>query len=466
MWSSDISISAWFKTTENQRSPIVSIGRGSWTDGFELQVPSANTVGFSFAEGSKFGYFNSSIDLNDGNWHHYVQVSNSSTAKFFIDGVEQTGITTGNGNSRQGSGVRIGRFFQTPEQWANGSIDQVRIYDRAITATEVETLYNEVACPSGASFNTVLYTGNGSTQNVGSVEFQPDLVWAKGRSVAYSNVLTDSVRGAGAHSLFSNLTIAEDTATSYLSSFNTDGFTLTSQNGLNQSGQTYVAWCWKAGGPAVENTDGSITSEVSANVDAGFSIVSYTGSATINQTVGHGLSSKPDLIIVKNRSLSGESWAVYNSYNGADFHMLLNTTQEAKNNVDWIWNDTEPTNSVFTVGQFGLTNQSPNEFIAYCWHSVAGFSKFGSYTGNGSTNVITTGFEPAFVIIKAYTSADNWVMIDNKRGLDNRLYSDLSNAEDALANRITFDANGFTLTTSAYNASGFGFIYMAFANQF
>ena len=114
LWSSDISISAWFKTTANQRSPIATIGRGSWVDGFELQAPSANTVSFSFSEGSKYGSFNSSIDLDDGNWHHYVQVSNSSTAKFFIDGVEQTGITTGNGNSRQGSGIRIGRFFQTP----------------------------------------------------------------------------------------------------------------------------------------------------------------------------------------------------------------------------------------------------------------------------------------------------------------------------------------------------------------
>ena len=161
LWSSNISISAWFKTTINQRSPIVQIGRGSWTDGFELQAPSANTVAFSFAEGSKYGYFNSSIDLDDGNWHHYVQVSNSSTAKFFIDGVEQTGITTGNGNSRQGSGIRIGRFFQTPEQWANGSIDQVRIFDKAISSSEVTTLYGESNTSTTKSTTDIFDDGSG-----------------------------------------------------------------------------------------------------------------------------------------------------------------------------------------------------------------------------------------------------------------------------------------------------------------
>lgn len=163
LWSSEITISAWFKTTgNNQRSPIVSIGRGSWVDGFELQVPTSNTIGFSFAEGTKYGFFNSSIDLDDGSWHHYVQVSNASTANFYIDGVEQTGITTGSGNSRIGTGIRIGRFFQTPEQWANGSIDQVRIFNTALTPLEIEALYTEELCICDGTVDTLDILGDGS----------------------------------------------------------------------------------------------------------------------------------------------------------------------------------------------------------------------------------------------------------------------------------------------------------------
>ncbi len=162
LWSSNITISAWFRTSNNtQRNPIVYIGRGSWTDGFELQVPSSNTVGFSFAEGSKYGYFNSSIDLDDGNFHHYVQVSNSTTAKFYIDGVEQTGITTGTGNSRQGSGIRIGRFFQTPEQWAKGTMDQVRIFNKELSSSEVTTLYGESNTSSTKSTTDIFDDGSG-----------------------------------------------------------------------------------------------------------------------------------------------------------------------------------------------------------------------------------------------------------------------------------------------------------------
>lgn len=162
LWSSNITISAWFRTSNNtQRNPIVHIGRGSWTDGFELQVPSSNTVGFSFAEGSKYGYFNSSIDLDDGNFHHYVQVSNSTTAKFYIDGVEQTGITTGTGNSRQGSGIRIGRFFQTPEQWAKGTMDQVRIFNKELSSSEVTTLYGESNTSTTKSTTDIFDDGSG-----------------------------------------------------------------------------------------------------------------------------------------------------------------------------------------------------------------------------------------------------------------------------------------------------------------
>ena len=339
----------------------------------------------------------------------------------------------------------------------------------AINKRLIKSNEGGVAVPT--SFNTVLYTGNGTGQSISGLGFQPDLVWVKTRNRGYpfTHRLTDSVRGA-TKQLSSDTTDNESIENGVLS-FNSDGFTLGNSAGFNISGDNFVAWCWKAGGSAVTNTDGTITSQVSANTEAGFSIVSYTGSVSANQTVGHGLDSKPDMIIVKNRSLGGESWAVYNSNLTADYHLILNTTQEAKNNVDWIWNDTEPTDSVFTVGQFGLTNQNPNEFIAYCWHSVAGFSKLGSYTGNGSTNgpTITIDFEPAFVMIKWTSgSGGNWQMMDNKRGADIQLYANLSNGEGPIYDGVDFLSNGFQLKTDyvEFNGSGQSYIYMAFANQF
>ena len=310
-------------------------------------------------------------------------------------------------------------------------------------------------------FNTVLYDGTGGSKDITNVGFAPDLTWVKSRGSIFStdnHNIYDSIRGAN-YALFSDLTIAENYNTQRLQSFLTNGFTIGDQ--LNVSGGQYVAWNFKAGGAAVTNTDGTITSQVSANTEAGFSVVTYTGNGVSGSTVGHGLTEVPKMIIVKNRTSGSAQWSVYHSAYGATKHTLLNTTAAASTTGDW--NNTEPTNSVITFNNGSRTNASVNNYIAYCFAEVEGFSNFGSYVGTGTSNTVVTGFEPAFVIIKAYTSADNWVMIDNKRGVDNRLYADLSNAEGTLANRITFAANGFTLTTSAYNASGFGFIYMAFA---
>jgi len=363
------------------------------------------------------------------------------------------------------------------------------------------------------NFAPVTYTGNGGTQSISSLDFQPDLVWIKGRDSGSSSsgnpVLFDSVRGLTApHFLASNFTYGEfGNANSGVTSFNSNGFTVVddANGGANVNGASggvysngsYVAWCWKAAGAAntfnvleggTVTTDstasgagitaGTITTgwEVSANRDAGFSIVSYTGSATANQTIGHGLLQTPELIIVKNRDETGNGWAVQSSaMGGADWHMLLNSTQERRNNVDWIWNDTEPTSTVFTVGQFGLTNQSPDRFIAYCFHSVDGYQKVGSYQGSGvagkkvytDSNGDGTGtgaFQPRFIIIKRTDSATDWYMIDSLRGGSKVLWADLSNSEETYT-ATSFDSNGFTLNwTHGYvNALNGTYIYLAIA---
>jgi len=329
------------------------------------------------------------------------------------------------------------------------------------------------------NFEPVIYTGNGGTKSITSLNFQPDFTWIKQRSSpSRDHVLNDSVRGAN-KILYSNLTNAEDTAggsgSAYFNSFDSNGFTVGSSIYYNGSSLDYVAWNWKAGGAAVSNTDGTITSQVSANVDAGFSIVSYTG-ASANQNVGHGLDETPQLIIVKNRDTAGNGWATQSPFSGgADYHMMLNLTQEAKNNVDWIWNDTEPTSSVFSIGQNGITNTSGDKYIGYCFHSVDGYSKIGSYTGGGATNVtVNLGFSPRFVMIKRVNAVGNWTMYDNVRQTGSVPYDNYTIllADDAYQEQaddtirgIQFTSTGIVLNKNydLTNTSGSTYLYLAIA---
>jgi hypothetical protein len=326
-------------------------------------------------------------------------------------------------------------------------------------------------------FNTVLYTGDSSTSRaLTGVGFQPDFVWIKSRSTANNHNLNDSVRGANKQ-LYSNLTDAETSQTNNLKSFDSDGFTLGSDGDVNFSPRTYVAWNWKAGGTAVSNTDGSITSSVSANTDAGFSIVSYTGTDSATETIGHGLGAVPAMLIIKSRD-SALNWAAYHKGSDAtapeDYLLRLNTT-DAKVDVTSAWNDTAPTSSVFTVGTSSLVNNT-DDFIAYCFAEIEGFSKFGSYTGNDNPdgNMIFTNFSPALVIIK-YTSGSaggtkNWFMWDNTRSPqnpnDNILYSNTSGTEDAdTVFDIDFLSNGFKIRNAEGGVNnGAEYIYMAWAS--
>ena len=301
------------------------------------------------------------------------------------------------------------------------------------------------------------------------------MVWIKSRSGAYDHGLNDSNRGAGKF-LFSNLTSAEGNYPTDFASFNSNGFTLGTGTGVvtNNSGSTYVGWQWKAGGTAVSNTAGTITSSVSANTTAGFSVVTYTGTGA-NATVGHGLGVAPGMVIIKSRSVA-TNWIVYHSSVAATAHLVLNLTDAAYTDV--AFNNTAPTSSVFSIGPAGYSvNNSAATYVAYCWAPVAGYSAFGSYTGNGSADgpFIYTGFRPRFLMIKRTdTAGNNWVILDTSRDTYNAaglyLYPNLSAAEDdyrASTGPIDILSNGLKQrsTLSNVNASGGTYIYACFAEN-
>jgi hypothetical protein len=319
-------------------------------------------------------------------------------------------------------------------------------------------------------FNTKLYTGNGGTQAVTGVGFQPDWVWLKSRSDAYSHQLFDAVRGT-TKLLTSEATDAEQTI-SGVTAFGTDGFTVGSDAGSNGNTKTYVSWNWKAGtGQGSANTDGSInTTYTSVNTTAGFSISKYTGTGS-NATVGHGLGVAPNMVLVKSLSGGGD-WTSYHSVLGNTKYMRLNSTNAVGTQSSY-WNDTSPTSTVFSLGSAGDTNTNNGTHVAYCFAEKTGYSKFGSYTGNGNADgaFVYTGFKPAFVMIKETTdSGTDWRMMDNKRStfnlVDDRLFPNLSNAENT-GDGYDFLSNGFKMRSSGgdFNGSGNNYIYMCFAES-
>lgn len=334
-------------------------------------------------------------------------------------------------------------------------------------ATNKRLIKSNDEAAGGASFNTVLYTGNNTGQSITGVGFQPDLVWIKTRDRGYpfTHRLTDSVRGATKQ--LNSDTQDDESIENGVLSFNSDGFTLGDSAGFNISPDNFVAWCWKAGGAAVTNTDGTITSQVSANTEAGFSIVSLTIPNANTQSVGHGLDTAPSVIIMKARD-SAESWLTYHSSIGLNKYLLLNSTS-GEASYTGIWSDVN--SSTFTTVYHDAIGSPTRNVIAYCFAEVAGFSKFGSYVGNGNTGqTIVTGFEPAFLLIKASSVASSWFLWDNKRDTINpntkRLIANTSQIENSDSVGPNFISNGFSFDNAGFNDSGITFIYMAFANQF
>jgi hypothetical protein len=340
-------------------------------------------------------------------------------------------------------------------------------------------------------FTSKLYTstyssggGTGATINVtldATDDFAVDLVWIKCRSVGDNHLIADRVRGANKN-LHSNTADAETTNTDEVTAFGDDGFTVGNNDTVNRDGASspYVAWCWKASGSTAANTNGTnITSTVDANTTSGFSIVSWTGDNSGSSTVGHGLGKTAEFVNIKNRT------------DGSDWQTKHKDMQS--NSINEINNDSAPSNRVgstnggiadlsgtttfgFIAGSAGVpsANGDSDAMIAYVWNSVQGFSKFGSYEGNGNADgpFVYLGFKPAFLIYKPIDATDNWEMHDNKRDtinpMETLLYANLSNAEggpSGITDRLDFLSNGFKILDSGghINTSGNTYIYMAWA---
>ena len=319
---------------------------------------------------------------------------------------------------------------------------------------------------SSSLMNTVLYSGNSSTQAITGVGFQPDWCWFKGRNFIDNHVSIDAVRGND-KAVYPDTDGAETTQSHYFSSFDSDGYTLGNSGIMNLTGRTYASWNWKANGSGSANTDGSISSTVSANTTSGFSIVKFTGTGA-NATVGHGLGVIPKMMFVRNLTSGSQAWRVHNSSLASANILYLNQNSASSSDAT-SFNSTAPTSSLFSVGSNTATNGSTNDMIAYCFAEVAGYSKFGSYTGNGVVDgtFIYTGFKPSFIITKRVTGLENWMMFDNKRlgyNVDNNfLFPNLNNAE-VDSDQIDILSNGFKMRTTndAINNSGGECIYMAF----
>ena len=331
--------------------------------------------------------------------------------------------------------------------------------------------------PNGANqFAATTYTGTGVARSVANtvngVSFAPDFVWIKDRTTAYSHVLFDTIRGAGNY-LISNGTLAELTDTNYMSAFTSTGFSVGTSAVSNGNTEAYVGWQWKGGGTAVTNTSGSITSQVNANPSAGFSVVTYTGNGSAGATFGHGLGVAPRMVIIKDRTSGANEWQVYHAAIGNTGTLFLNTTNSTFTNIVY-WNNTSPTSTTVTLGSGVRANTNTNNYVAYCFSEIAGYSKFGSYTGNGSTDgtFVYLGFRPRWIMFKQTNAAANWYIFDTSRNtynvVQNTLYPNLSNAEATSASYyMDYLSNGFKQrnTFAEFNASGATYIYAAFAES-
>jgi hypothetical protein len=333
--------------------------------------------------------------------------------------------------------------------------------------------YTDIDDPS-AYFQTLLYTGNGADDralvNDGNSDLQPDWIWFKERNSTSTHQWLDSSRGVN-KALSSPDDGAEETY-AYLSSFDSDGFTFDQSDGsTNESSNTFVAWQWKAnGGTTASNTDGSITSTVQANLTAGFSIVTYTGTGS-NATVGHGLGAVPDMVIVK-RTSAADNWGVQLANALGNTNALrLNLTDSygGANGAGW-WNDTSPTSTTVSIGTRSEVNTNTSTYIMYCFKNIQGYSKFGSYIGNGNANgtFVYTGFKPAWVMCKSTASTSDWYIYDNKRegyNVDNDHLLANSTAAEATADEIDMLSNGFKLRIATDPNVAEAYVYMAFAEH-
>jgi len=480
--SANFTASLWFNVTDMSggNNLIQLSGSSATNSSFNVQLLPNGTLRID-SYGAAYA-FSGLPTVSTNNWYNLVLVNAGGTCTPYLNGsagnVLTHNISFSGSYSNLGARYVLGSLY-TPDI-TTGKIDQVRIFPSALTSDQVTQLYNEVQCAPtivpADNFTAITYTGNSGTQStnsllnqVGSVDFQPDLVWLKSRSAAYSHRLFDSVRGATKR-LISNSTSEETTETTELTSFDTNGFTVGNNIGVNENTQTYVAWCWKAVDTTtnIPASGSQVAADVRANTDAGFSIVKYTfSSPSTSQTVPHGLSSAPEMIITKCTSTTG-AWYTYHKDVGTGKYLVLDSTAAAATYANGF-------STVDATAWQQYFRSDAQSHVAYCFHSVDGMSKIGSYVGTGAAgNTIVTGFRPAFVMIKASsaTTYGHWIMFDNRRDSGsgfNPLYADLSNAEGGgSGSDVDFNSNGFTLNLSpfsTFNGNGVSYIFLAIAEE-
>jgi len=468
--------------SNNSQIPSVASGVNGWSwegDG-TINLSGTGTKAVSSvtapSAGSVLGF---AIDLDNGNVYFYHNGTAQNSGNAVITGVTglvhnpMVGVYNGSTvtlNFGQDSSFAGNKTAQGNAD-GNGYGDFYYTPPTGFLALCTQNLPEPTVVPS-EHFNTVTYTGNASTNAITGVGFQPDFTWIKRRDAAYGHSINDVVRTFG-NRLDSSSTAAEADHTSSFSSVDSDGFTLSTTSGTyNASAGTYASWNWKANGAGVTNNDGNLTTSVSANVDAGFSILTYTGVIASGNTLGHGLDKAPEMIIIKKRSAAG-GWVVYHKGIASDAEtdvISLDQTAPAYDSAN-IWNDTAPSNTVITLGNNGAVSTTQN-YLVYAFHSVAQYSKVFSYTGNGSTDgtFVYCDFRPAYVMIKQSDGVSHWQIHDTVRDTYNVMgYQLHANATDADASGSAYYidslSNGFKLrmTHAGQNGNGSTYIGIAFA---
>lgn len=437
-------------------------GANGWyyyRNGDKYNNNTGSAYGASFTTGDMIGV---ALDMDAGTLTFYKNNSSQGTAYSSLSGkTMQAALGNGTVGGTQSYNINFGQrpFAYTPPT--------------GFKALNTLNLSTPTILKGNQWMDVNLWTGNGTSQTItNSGSMQPDFVWIKSRSIAgYYHVLTDSVRGTNSQ-LFSNDTLAQETRTDRLTSFNSSGFSLGSKNDVNDNGATFVGWQWKAGGTAVTNTSGSITSTVSANTTAGFSVVTWTGNGSASQTVGHGLGVAPNMVIEKRRN-AVQNWYVYFPQigSGGTFFEGLNTTSAGSTNST---SQISFSSTTGTINNQADHNANGGTYVWYCFSRITGYSAFGSYTGNGSTDgpFVYLGFRPRYVMFKRTDSAGNWAIQDTSRSPYNQIGDYLlANASDAEVGGsvLAIDAlsNGFKVrvTQANENASGGTYIYAAFAEN-
>ena len=472
----NVSYSFWFKTKTSGNSIYDSqniISKRNGANTFHFNITNANKLLVSDWSGTVNKQ--SSLIVTDGVWRNVVFTYNNGSGLVYINGSVETSMSFSVNLPTQSNsnGNNIGNWDGTGRNFG-GSIDQVRIFNKTVSSSEVTKIYNEVYClptivPS-ENFNTVLWSNNANQHQtpITGVGFRSDMTWIKMRDAGQNHVLTDSLRGV-TKTLFPNTNDDEETVAQGLTAFNSDGFALGNDARFNSDERSAVAWNWYS--PTSETNTDSINSTIKKNVAAGFSLVKYTGSGNSGDTIAHGLTLPPEITIIKKTS-GDENWYYQSIIQLGDIDKNIRLDEDGglSSSTTFV---TAVGNSTITLGGSTAVNGGSTQYLALCFRSIAGYSKVGSYKGLGGFTgpLVVTGFKPAFILIKD-TAQDNWAIIDNKRSTANPrtkwLRPNLPNSEFTnTVDSILFNSNGFqvqgTATSNFINESGNTFIFLAIA---